>query len=479
MCGTTRAAFSTVLRMKKPPAPPTVAEQDVLRGMTVRLIQPEERARFDELLVREHYLHSATLVGEQLRYVVEDRGRWLALLAWSAAAYHLKDREVWLGWTPAQRARRLPLVANNSRFWILRDAHYPNLATRAMKLCLARLSADWQQAYGHAILAVESFVDQTMRGTCYRAGNWQLLGLTQGYRRARTDYYTRHDQPKQLWVKELKPGHRELLRSRRLPAWANALEVNDVGTCAEEPDELRGMVKHFGSVPDWRTRLGDYPVAGLVALVACATLCKVQRGQRDLAAFAATLTPQQMAALGFRKKGRPRRYEPPKETTFFRLLSNLDSRKLEEALLAWQEKVLGPRAPEDNLLAFDGKKLRASQGLEITSLYAVKSGRWLGSELTESKSNEIPAARALLRRTDLEGCLVVADALHTNAETAQVIVQEKGGDYLLPVKGNQPALEATLGVLQENLQNAFSPSGGDGGGPARGTQQGAPGGACP
>lgn len=470
MCGTTRVAFPTVSRMKDSPKHPPAAEQDVLLEMTVRLIHPDERARFDEVLVREHYLHSAELVGEQLRYVAEHQGRWLALLAWSAAAYHLKDREAWLGWTPAQRARRLPLAANNSRFWILRDAHYPNLATRAMKRCLERLSEDWRQQYGHPILMAESFVDGSMRGTCYRAGNWQLLGRTKGYRRARSEYYTRHDQPKQLWVKELKPGHRELLKSRRLPDWANALEADCVPACAEEPDELCGLVKHFGEVPDWRTRLGDYPVAGLVALVGCATLCGVQRGQRDLAAFAATLTPPQMQALGFRKKGRPRRYAPPKETTFFRLLSKLDSRKLEEALLAWQEDVLGPRDKDDVLLAFDGKKLRASQGLEITSLYAVRSGRWLGSELTESKSNEVPAARALLRRTELEGCLVIADALHTTAETAQVIVQEKGGDYLLPVKGNQPTLEATLGVLQQNLQNAFPPSGGDGCGPARGTQ---------
>lgn len=452
--------------MKQPPA----AEQDVLREVAVRLIRAEERARFDEVLEREHYLHSAELVGEQLRYVAEYQGRWLALLTWSAAAYHLKDREAWLDWTPAQRARRLPLVANNSRFWILRDAHYPNLATRVLKLCLDRLPLDWQQQYAHPILMVESFVDQSLRGTCYRAGNWQLLGLTKGYRRARTDYYTRHDQPKQLWVKEIKPGYRELLKSRRLPEWANALEATSVPACVEEPQELRGMVKHFGKVPDWRTRLGDYPVTGLVALVACATLCGVQRGQRDLAAFAATLTPKQMQALGFRKKGHPRRYESPKETTFFRLLSKLDSRKLEEALLAWQEKMLGPRDKDDSLLAFDGKKLRSSQGLEITSLYAVKSGRWLGSELTKSKSNEIPAARELLRRTDLEGCLVAADALHTNAETVQVIVQEKGGDYLLPVKGNQPTLEATLGVLQEKLQNAFSPSKGDGYRPERRTQ---------
>ena len=440
----------------------TAAEQEVLLGMKVRLILPEERSRFDEVLTREHYLHNATLVGEQLRYVVEYQGCWLALLSWSAAAYHLKHREAWLNWTPAQRARRLCLVANNSRFWILRDAHYPNLATRAMKLCLERLSGDWQSVYGHPILVVESFVQKSLHGTCYRAGNWQLLGHTKGYQRTRDDYYTRHDQPKQLWVKELKAGHREFLKSRRLPDWAGSVEAHCVPACAETQEELCGTVKHFERILDWRKRLGDYPVAGLVALVACATLCGVRRGQRDLAAFAATLTDHQMQALRFRKKGRPRRYTAPSETTFFRLLSNLDSAKLQEELLRWQDKVLGPRAKDDNVLAYDGKKLRSAQGVEITSLYAIKSGRWLGSEMTECKSNEIPAARELLRRSDIEGCLVIPDALHTNAESARIIVQEGGGDYVLPVKGNQPTLEASLENLRQNLQKVFSPSTVDG-----------------
>ena len=448
----------------------TAAEQDILRGVTVRLVQAHERVRFDDILIREHYLKSADLVGERLRYVVEYQGRWLAVLAWNAAAYHLKDREAWLNWTPGQRTRRLPLVANNSRFWVLDDAHYPNLATRAMKLCLDRLSVDWQNHYGHPILAVESFVDPSLHGTCYRAGNWQRLGWTKGYRRGGTDYYTAHDRPKQLWVKELQPGNRELLKARRLPDGLAAVEADRGPACAETEETLCGMVKYFGGVPNWRTRVGDYPVAGLVALVACATLCGVQRGQRDLAAFAASLTDRQMKALGFRKKGHPRRYQAPKETTFFRLLSQLDSQELEKALLQWQEKVLGPRAEDDQLLAFDGKKLRSSQGLEITSLYAVKSGRWLGSELTECKSNEIPAARTILRRANIEGCLVVPDALHTNPETARLIVQEKGADYLMVVKGNQPGVEANLASLRQNLPKAFSPSTGDGCGAESGVE---------
>ena len=93
-------------------------DQRLLEGVQVRLLHPEERERFDQLLVAQHYLRSAALVGEQVRYVAEGAGQWVALLAWSAGAYHLKDRETWIGWSAPQKKRRLPLVVNNSRFLI-------------------------------------------------------------------------------------------------------------------------------------------------------------------------------------------------------------------------------------------------------------------------------------------------------------------------------------------------------------------------
>jgi hypothetical protein len=126
--------------------------------------------------------------------------------------------------------------------------------------------------------------------------------------------------------------------------------------------------------------------------------------------------------------------------------------------LDWQNHVLGPRAQDDDLVAVDGKKLRHSQGVEIASAYAVKSGRWLGSERVAKGSNEIPAVQKLLQRAPLEGSLVVADALHTQSETARIIVQDKGADYLLTVKGNQPTIADNVRQLQEGLQHAFSPS---------------------
>ena len=110
-------------------------------------------------------------------------------------------------------------------------------------------------------------------------------------------------------------------------------------------------------------------------------------------------------------------------------------------------------------MAIDGKELRSSQGAQIVSAYTVNGGRWLGSEASATKSNEIPAAQALLRRLPLEGLLVTADALHPQSQTARIITQERGADYLLTVKGNQPGVADNVRQLLPKLVGAFSPSG--------------------
>ena len=47
------------------------AEAAVVEHIEVRLVRPEEEARWDELMIQRHYLKSARMVGEQLRYVAE------------------------------------------------------------------------------------------------------------------------------------------------------------------------------------------------------------------------------------------------------------------------------------------------------------------------------------------------------------------------------------------------------------------------
>src|SRR3974390_3776476 len=166
-------------------------ENDVLGRVTVRLLADNEVGQFNFYLEREHYLESSRFAGQSLRYVAKVDGKWVALLTFSAAALHLKARERWIGWSPRQRARRLGLVVNNSRFLVLAERQrYPNLASRVLSLVLRRLSADWQESWGDPVLVVESFVDESRyRGTCYRACGFEAVGATGGFQRASRDFY--------------------------------------------------------------------------------------------------------------------------------------------------------------------------------------------------------------------------------------------------------------------------------------------------
>jgi hypothetical protein len=442
---------------------PEPDEQHILDHLTVRPIRPRERRRYDALMKEHHYLHSHQLVGEQLCYVITYGGEWLALSSWCAAARHLKGRDTFIGWTAEQCRKRRALLANNARFLILPNRHLPNLASRAMKLILGRIAWDWQQQFKHPIVLVESFVDpEQFRGTTYQCSGWSQLGLTQGYGRAAKDYYIQHEQPKQLWVKALVKNACKKLRADKLPeAWA-VVESKVQPRCTAKSADLKALTDHLAQVPEYRSKhsLG-FPLAGMLTLIAVAAFCGVVRGKKDLAAFAKTLSEHQLRALRFRrdkKTGKPR---CPGVTTFFRILNEVDELALELALLAWQDQVLGP--VQDRIIAVDGKALRHSQGGELVSAVGAQSGRWLGTVRTPDKTNEITAARTLLerlnQRVDLSDKVVVLDALHTNQETARLVVQDLGADYLFTVKTNQQTLHKTVcGLLQAR---AFSPSGSD------------------
>jgi hypothetical protein len=248
-----------------------------------------------------------------------------------------------------------------------------------------------------------------------------------------------------------------------LPEACRACEQDRPPDCPQSPEELSLMKAFFGDIPEWRIRQPDFPICSLVAVTVCAMLCKVCLGQRDLAAFARNLTRDQMKALGFPRdwSSRIHRYTPPSESTFARMLCKLDNDDLQKALLRWLDHVLGKRDPKGDQVSVDGKELLNSQGVEVISAYSVESGRWLGSEAVAEGSNEIPAVQRVLRRVDLDGSLVTADALNTQTETARIVVQEKGGDYLFTVKGNQPGVVANVQELYNNLSGAFSPSGPD------------------
>ena len=140
----------------------------------------------------------------------------------------------------------------------------------------------------------------------------------------------------------------------------------------------------------------------------------------------------------------------PSEATIRRVLSRVDAAALAAAVgtYVWtRTAVTGGR----RVIAIDGKSLRGAAGPDGVMPHLVAAldhatGTVLGQLATMAKSNEIPTVRTLLKALDLSGAVVTIDAMHTQDDTAQLIL-DGGGDYALTVKANRPKLLAVLKAL--------------------------------
>ena len=144
---------------------------------------------------------------------------------------------------------------------------------------------------------------------------------------------------------------------------------------------------------------------------------------------------------------------PPSHDAFSDLFNALDPEQLSGAMTNFA-KTLAEGLPRDQV-AVDGKALRGAimdakkkSALHLVQAFEPRAGLVLGQVKVDGKSNEITAIPALLELLDLDGRTVTADAMHCQRETSARIV-EKGGDYVLPAKGNQ-------GTLHEDIQVWFS-----------------------
>ena len=164
------------------PGPPLTTPVHLLGPLHLHLVaDPSASALWNETIARYHYRGYRPLPGAQLRYLARTDRQLLALLGFGAAAWTLAPRDRWIGWTPDQRERRLPLVVNNARFLILPWIDSHNLASKLLALTTRRLPDDWAARYAYRPVLLETFVDaDRFPGTCYRAANWLHVGTTQG-----------------------------------------------------------------------------------------------------------------------------------------------------------------------------------------------------------------------------------------------------------------------------------------------------------
>jgi len=225
--------------------------------------------------------------------------------------------------------------------------------------------------------------------------------------------------------------------------------------CSHAVKQIRSIVDCLKALPEYRARVESYPLFSLASIILLAMLCEAPRGQTDLEKFARGFNQGQRRALRIRRN-RQGHYPAPSQSTFSRFLAGIDALKLNEQLLAVQQRLRGA-APQE-LVVMDGKEPNHGSGASLLTALTVPSQYYLGSAVVDKKTNEIPVAQQeLIPRLDLAGRLVSLDALHTQDETARTIVLEGGGHYLLTVKDNQPSLRSNIQKKVAAPQADFPP----------------------
>jgi hypothetical protein len=420
-------------------SPPT---KDCPVRLDVWVARAKEAEWLDQQLGEHHYLGAGRAVGDYLRQVVALEGKPVALLVWGPACYALKDRDLWISWSASQRVERLKLIVQNRRFLVLSPkGQAPNLASQAMAAALRALRAHWQECFGYRPLLAESFSDpEAYAGTCYKASNWEPVGWSAGYSRHRADFYVPNERPKRLWLRPLVAEARQDLRAAQVPEECRGgLVAAPAGQLPLKDPEVDSLREVFLQGPDPRASNTQYRTAPVLVIIALALLAG-RREIAEIARFATTLTQLQRRRLGLpRKKGTRAFYRVPGYDVFYQVLTRMDPEAFAQPLSRW---LLGRAGTLPAALAMDGKMIRDHIGLltlaqhedgapQAVAVYDQKEG---------TERCEQTAAQALLESLEtLDGKMITADPLHCQRKLARTIV-EKGGDYLLQIKGNQKRL---------------------------------------
>lgn len=238
-------------------------------------------------------------------------------------------------------------------------------------------------------------------------------------------------------------------------------------------DESRCCLRQWlARVPDPRSRLGRWhPLEYVLALAVCAFTAAGHDSPAAVAEWAAGCAQDTLAVLGGRRDPWTRRIRPPSAGTFSRVFGHIDAEAFNAALYGYLAAVparspgtlpavtrhereqrraaaAAARPGPPGLLgqaAADGKTVRGAvradgSQVHLLSVLDVATGCVRAQREIGAKTNEIPELAPAIAHLDLIGQVVTLDALHTQAETARHLVEDKHAHYLMIIKANQPSL---------------------------------------
>lgn len=137
----------------------------------------------------------------------------------------------------------------------------------------------------------------------------------------------------------------------------------------------------------------------------------------------------------------------PKVDSYERIMGLVDSKELNNILFSFFDAMTFAPKQETEMYNFDGRvnngskhnltiHQEAESPLNCLNVYSNKYGYCLYTEQISEKTNEIPMIEKLVSGLNLKGIIVTWDALNTQTKNVKAVV-EAGGDYIVPIKGNQ------------------------------------------
>jgi len=209
------------------------------------------------------------------------------------------------------------------------------------------------------------------------------------------------------------------------------------------------LVKYINTIPDPRCEaMCRHNFVDILVIAICAVFCGVE-------------TWEGIAEFGRRKQAWLSTFLElphgiPSHDTFYRTFCLLNPELFEECFTRWISDTLRQFTGDGlDIIPIDGKCLRGSRSrskkaIHLVSAWSVRSGIVLCQRKVDEKSNEITAVPELLKSICLKGCLITSDALNCQKEIVKACV-DQGGNYLLPVKGNQGNLHKQISSAAEGL----------------------------
>jgi hypothetical protein len=197
------------------------------------------------------------------------------------------------------------------------------------------------------------------------------------------------------------------------------LQAGDQGIMAQpRPEPLYAALSQ---VPDHRQYNTVHPLASVLALCICAMLCGA-RSKFAIAQWGREHAAQIGELLGFHRS-------TPCHASIHNVLKRVNLVAFESALSCWVNQFLP--AKKSHACAIDGKKLRGIHGellpgVHLVALLSHELGLPLAQIGATDKEGELTAARELLERLDLHGIVLTGDALYTQRDVCERVV-EKGG----------------------------------------------------